>query len=122
MMSSAAQVHDLCPFAVYVVHVALETSQSAVCVGTRLMFCVLYADSDTGRDGGQPKRRRTRWGADEHDKTFIPGMPTVLPTNLDSSQEQAYLSECPRRQLAGGGGPRVRATRIYKLHPDLARW
>lgn len=37
------------------------------------------------------KRRKTRWGGSEHDKTFIPGMPTVLPTNLTPEQEQAYL-------------------------------
>ena len=37
------------------------------------------------------KRRKTRWGGNEHDKTFIPGMPTVLPTNLTPDQERAYL-------------------------------
>lgn len=37
------------------------------------------------------KRRKTRWGGSEHDKTFIPGMPTVLPTNLTPEQEKAYL-------------------------------
>lgn len=37
------------------------------------------------------KRRKTRWGGSEHDKTFIPGMPTVLPTNLTPEQERAYL-------------------------------
>lgn len=37
------------------------------------------------------KRRKTRWSGSEHDKTFIPGMPTVLPTNLTPEQERAYL-------------------------------
>lgn len=37
------------------------------------------------------KRRKTRWSGSEHDKTFIPGMPTVLPTNLTPEQEKAYL-------------------------------
>lgn len=37
------------------------------------------------------KRKKTRWGGSEHDKTFIPGMPTVLPTNLTPDQEKAYL-------------------------------
>lgn len=37
------------------------------------------------------KRKKTRWGGSEHDKTFIPGMPTVLPTNLTPEQERAYL-------------------------------
>jgi len=37
------------------------------------------------------KRRKSRWGGDENEKTFIPGMPTVLPTNLSKEQEEAYL-------------------------------
>lgn len=43
---------------------------------------------------GEPerkRRRRSRWGAEESDKTFIPGMPTVLPTNLSKEQEEAYV-------------------------------
>ena len=39
------------------------------------------------------RRRRSRWGAEETDKTFIPGMPTVLPTNLSKEQEEAYVCE-----------------------------
>ncbi|XP_073993559.1 splicing factor 1 [Rhodnius prolixus] len=37
------------------------------------------------------KRKKSRWGSDEMDKSFILGMPTVLPTNLTKEQEQAYL-------------------------------
>lgn len=37
------------------------------------------------------KKRRSRWGGSEHDKIFIPGMPTILPMNLNKDQEQAYL-------------------------------
>lgn len=50
-----------------------------------------------GNDGGKEskeerrKRRKSRWGGSEHEKTFIPGMPTVLPTNLTPDQEKAYL-------------------------------
>lgn len=39
------------------------------------------------------RRRKSRWGAEETDKTFIPGMPTVLPTNLSKEQEEAYVCE-----------------------------
>ncbi|XP_054266376.1 splicing factor 1 isoform X2 [Macrosteles quadrilineatus] len=37
------------------------------------------------------KRRKSRWNNDEKDKSFILGMPTVLPTNLSKEQEEAYL-------------------------------
>nr|CAI5820781.1 unnamed protein product [Callosobruchus analis] len=37
------------------------------------------------------RRRRSRWGGGEHEKIFIPGMPTILPPNLNKDQEQAYL-------------------------------
>ncbi|GLV43931.1 Splicing factor 1 [Carabus blaptoides fortunei] len=37
------------------------------------------------------RRRKTRWGGSEHDKTFIPGMPTILPNTLNKEQEEAYL-------------------------------
>ncbi|CAH2085907.1 unnamed protein product [Euphydryas editha] len=37
------------------------------------------------------RRRRTRWMGSEHDKTFIPGLPTVLPSTLTREQEEQYL-------------------------------
>lgn len=37
------------------------------------------------------RRRRTRWTGSEHDKTFIPGLPTVLPSTLTKDQEEQYL-------------------------------
>lgn len=43
------------------------------------------------KDIERKKRKKTRWSGSEHDKTFIPGMPTVLPTNLTPDQERAYL-------------------------------
>lgn len=46
------------------------------------------------------RRRRTRWQGSEHDKTFIPGLPTVLPSSLTREQEEQYLRECLRRRLA----------------------
>jgi hypothetical protein len=45
------------------------------------------------REERKAKRRRSRWGGDEKEKTFIPGMPTVLPTNLSKEQEEAYLGK-----------------------------
>lgn len=37
------------------------------------------------------RKKKSRWGGSENDKTFIPGMPTVLPSSLDSHQQEAYL-------------------------------
>lgn len=42
-------------------------------------------------DAGKVKRRRSRWGNDEKEKAFIPGMPTVIPSTLSKTQEKAYL-------------------------------
>jgi len=37
------------------------------------------------------KKRRSRWAESESEKTFIPGMPTVIPPGLTSDQEEQYL-------------------------------
>jgi hypothetical protein len=49
--------------------------------------------STAEREERRAKKRRSRWGGDEKEKTFIPGMPTVLPTNLSKEQEEAYLGK-----------------------------
>ncbi|KAK7867354.1 hypothetical protein R5R35_008902 [Gryllus longicercus] len=46
------------------------------------------------------KRRKSRWGGDEKEKTFIPGMPTVLPTNLSKEQEEAYLVQLQIEEIS----------------------
>lgn len=50
-------------------------------------FCILEDGSDRKR------RKRSRWGGTENDKTFIPGMPTILPPTLDTAQQEAYLGK-----------------------------
>ncbi|XP_029177134.1 splicing factor 1-like [Nylanderia fulva] len=52
------------------------------------------------KDGERKKRKKTRWGGSEHDKTFIPGMPTVLPTNLTPEQEKAYLFQLQIEEIS----------------------
>jgi splicing factor 1 len=37
------------------------------------------------------RKKKSRWGGSELEKTFIPGMPTVLPHNLTKEQEEAYI-------------------------------
>lgn len=56
---------------------------------------------DSGGGGGgaeetkeqrRARKRKSRWGgADGTDKTFIPGLPTMLPSGLTQDQEEAYL-------------------------------
>ena len=36
------------------------------------------------------KKRKSRW-TDETCKTFIPGLPTMIPTGMSKEQEEAYL-------------------------------
>ena len=36
------------------------------------------------------KKRKSRW-TDESCKTFIPGLPTMIPTGMSKEQEEAYL-------------------------------
>lgn len=51
-------------------------------------------DSDSNSAGVERvRKRRSRWGGDDKEKTFIPGMPTVLPANLTKEQEEAYLGK-----------------------------
>ncbi|XP_028050811.1 splicing factor 1 isoform X1 [Monomorium pharaonis] len=52
------------------------------------------------KEGERRKRKKTRWGGSEHDKTFIPGMPTVLPTNLTPEQEKAYLFQLQIEEIS----------------------
>ena len=52
------------------------------------------AGSPTNESHGASERKRkrkSRWGAAEGEKTCIPGMPTVIPSGLTKEQEEAYL-------------------------------
>lgn len=51
---------------------------------------ILLIFTDAEREE-RKRRRKSRWGNDEKEKSFILGMPTVLPTNLSKEQEEAYL-------------------------------
>lgn len=49
---------------------------------------------ETSNSGGDKKRKKkSRWASsnDGNDKTFILGMPTILPSNLNPDQQEAYL-------------------------------
>ncbi|KJH47635.1 hypothetical protein DICVIV_06294 [Dictyocaulus viviparus] len=42
-------------------------------------------------EAGRKRERKSRWSAT---KSFVPGMPTILPSNLSDDQRTAYLREC----------------------------
>lgn len=46
------------------------------------------ADQDAG---DRKRRKKSRWGGGDFEKTFIPGMPTSIPQNLTKDQEEMYL-------------------------------
>ena len=60
-----------------------------------LIFLGLSLEPD-GAGGDSPgsmrkKKRKSRWGEESEDKSFIPGMPTVLPQGLEKDQEELFL-------------------------------
>ncbi len=40
------------------------------------------------------RKKKSRWGGDQVEKAYIPGMPTVIPQGLSKNQEEMYLSKC----------------------------
>jgi hypothetical protein len=52
---------------------------------------VFVEDREETKEERRARRKKSRWGGGEFDKTFIPGMPTILPSNLSKNQEKAYL-------------------------------
>ncbi|XP_055384706.1 splicing factor 1 isoform X2 [Condylostylus longicornis] len=56
--------------------------------------------SETSSLDGKGKKKRSRWGGTENDKTFIPGMPTILPSTLDPNQQQAYLVQLQIEEIS----------------------
>lgn len=63
------------------------------CLSFRKLLCYRFnlCLAKEERDERRARRRKSRWGGGEHDKTFIPGMPTILPSTLNKEQEEAYL-------------------------------
>lgn len=44
------------------------------------------------------RKRKSRWVGTEDDKTFIPGMPTMVPMGLSKEQEEAYICHLAQNQ------------------------
>lgn len=47
----------------------------------------------------EEKRKKSRWGGNQHEKIFYLGMPTTLPTNLNKEQEAVYLLQLQLEQV-----------------------
>ena len=46
-------------------------------------------NNNAQQDAAAPRRKRkSRWGGGEDDKTFIPGMPTMMPQGLNTQQQE----------------------------------
>jgi len=57
-------------------------------------FAIKQENSSNDQESREERRRKrkSRWGgADGAEKTFIPGMPTMMPQGLSADQEEAYL-------------------------------
>ena len=58
------------------------------------MFRILNFDITDGKAESREerrKKRKSRWGGTETEKVVIPGMPTMIPSNLSPDQEKIYL-------------------------------
>lgn len=58
--------------------------------------------SADGSQDGQRRRRKnkkSRWAGTDNDKTFIPGMPTILPAGMTPDQQQAYLGKAHTKSI-----------------------
>lgn len=53
-------------------------------------------ENSQGSMGKERRKKKSRWASTNdgtEGKTFIPGMPTILPSNLNSDQQEAYLGD-----------------------------
>lgn len=48
----------------------------------------LNLQGDETADERRERKRKSRWSTA---KSFVPGMPTILPSDIDESQRQSYL-------------------------------
>jgi splicing factor 1 len=69
------------------------------CVKIGIFFILDSRDSDGQNEPRRKKKRASRWGDTNNEKTVIPGMPSILPNNLTKEQEKAYISRKFVQQL-----------------------
>ncbi|EAA06131.5 AGAP000049-PA, partial [Anopheles gambiae str. PEST] len=67
--------------------------------GTQAM-CNGNSSGGEGGDSARRRKKKSRWAGSDHDKTFIPGMPTVLPSTLTPDQQEAYLVQLQIEEIS----------------------
>jgi hypothetical protein len=66
-------------------HAALGSTENSI--------SALMGDASNS-EAGRRRNKKSRWATSNdgaEGKTFIPGMPTILPSNLNPDQQEAYL-------------------------------
>ncbi|EDS26537.1 zinc finger protein [Culex quinquefasciatus] len=57
--------------------------------------------NNSGGEGDSRRRKKkSRWAGGDHDKTFIPGMPTILPPGMSQDQQEAYLVQLQIEEIS----------------------
>ncbi|PAA69979.1 hypothetical protein BOX15_Mlig024025g1 [Macrostomum lignano] len=51
------------------------------------------ASSDSNGAIERKRARKRRWGGDDQEKIQIPGMPTIVPSNMDPDKEKQYINQ-----------------------------
>uniref|UniRef100_A0A2M4CH87 Branchpoint-bridging protein n=1 Tax=Anopheles darlingi TaxID=43151 RepID=A0A2M4CH87_ANODA len=51
-------------------------------------------------DAARRRRKKSRWAGGDQEKTFIPGMPTVIPSTLTPDQQEAYLVQLQIEEIS----------------------
>lgn len=57
------------------------------------LFVIIAGNSGLTAAEERRRKKKSRWGGSDNEKTFIPGMPTVLPSTLSADQQEAYLGK-----------------------------
>ncbi|XP_052873280.1 splicing factor 1-like [Anopheles cruzii] len=79
-----------------------HNDNSCSSIGSRAeMYGGLGANGHSSEGEGERKRRKkSRWAGGDQEKTFIPGMPTIIPATLTPNQQEAYLVQIQIEEIS----------------------
>ncbi|XP_052866411.1 splicing factor 1-like [Anopheles cruzii] len=81
-----------------------HNENSCSSIGSRgEMYGGLVTNSHSSGGEGEPSRKRrkkSRWAGGDQEKTFIPGMPTIIPPTLTPNQQEAYLVQIQIEEIS----------------------
>jgi hypothetical protein len=78
----------------------------------------ISGQGEASNSGGDRKRKKkSRWASsnDGNEKTFIPGMPTILPSNLNPDQQEAYLGNYHIDSLSPSNRSQIHPSDDHKI-------